>query len=56
MFHTQEHAQGGSTHGVASDEQSTSRRTLLRPPAPGADANHRHEMLWWVLLIIAFIL
>jgi hypothetical protein len=56
MFHTQEHAHGGSSQSVATDEQSTGRRTALRPPAPRVDVDHRHEMLWWVLLIIAFIL
>jgi len=56
MFHTQEHAHHGSTPPVSIDEQSTGRRTRLTPSAPRVDADHRHDMLWWVLLIVAFII
>jgi hypothetical protein len=56
MFYTREPARRDSTRGVASDEQSAGRRTVLTPSAQEVDVDHRHDMLWWALLIIAFIL
>jgi hypothetical protein len=56
MLHTQEHTHRESTPRVATGEPATGARTWLRPPAQRADVDHRHDLLWWALLIIAFIL
>jgi hypothetical protein len=46
----------GRVDATAHDDQPTSGHSRVSPFTNRPDVDHRHNLLWWVLLIIVFIL
>ena len=56
MFSTAEHPTAGSTDRPLADDPSTGPSANGDPQVAGSATSHRRNLLWLIVLVVAFIL
>jgi hypothetical protein len=56
MFSTAEHPTAGSTDRPLADDPSNGRSANGDPQVAGSATSHRRNLLWLIVLVVAFIL